>query len=594
MQALSPRLAAAVGCIVFAALTAPTRVAAEAKPCEVLVIGTVHAPPSLLSDLFTPAHVRATLEKFRPTAVGVEAMPEWLAAGVFFPVTYEAQEVAVPWAEEHSVPVYGIDWQEPQVARADQTPSVASPQSIQELLRRARATASSLLQQTQSPQRNLFGWINGRVGRRAIGRWYHPGPEASDELRAEVAAMAHRNDRVVERILEAARRHPGGRLAVVIGGLHKPDLDAKLALHLEVRVVQLEDLPPIGDGDVAAARRPRDAVAIANECLDGSGFWANPRGVDRKRVERWLAYLASTSPNSPAEEYFRARLHAVRGEYDEAKALLLPLAVSTNQEPLAYRGQNWFWLHLLGVSQRARVEMGRLCDLQGRRTEAVRWYRLALEELRANPPKRISAPASAMLNWYNQNLQRSYQEGMDVLALLLREPYTNELDGARPVEVPRGRNLLADPSSQMSAKWRHRAQPTDVARYERGDGTSLVVECRKDEAGPCYWAHSVAVAGEGEYVLAGDIETEGLSEQATVALCVQCRNAAGKQIGFASTAQVPGQFAPSHEWTSIGVRFTAPAGTAKLVTFAMLNGRGTARFRSVRLVAVPVGTAIHP
>ena len=56
------------------------------------------------------AQKRAALEISKPDVIGVESNPTWFAKGKFHDVTYEAQGIAVPWAKEHSIPVYGVDW----------------------------------------------------------------------------------------------------------------------------------------------------------------------------------------------------------------------------------------------------------------------------------------------------------------------------------------------------------------------------------------------------------------------------------------------------------------------------------------------------
>jgi S1-C subfamily serine protease len=72
-----------------------------------------------------------------------------------------------------------------------------------------------------------------------------------------------------------------------------------------------------------------------------------------------------------------------------------------------------------------------------------------------------------------------------------------------------------------------------------------------------------------------------------VALTVQCRRADDQMIGFATTVQRPGQFAGTHDWTPLGVQFTAPEGTVKFVVFALLSGTGQVWFDDLQLVAVP-------
>ena len=90
--------------------TAQSAEAAPKRQETILIIGVEHAPGQFRSEKFSPAHIRATLEAFKPQVVGVESNPEWFAKGQFYRETYEAQHLAVPFARDNKIPVYGIDW----------------------------------------------------------------------------------------------------------------------------------------------------------------------------------------------------------------------------------------------------------------------------------------------------------------------------------------------------------------------------------------------------------------------------------------------------------------------------------------------------
>jgi hypothetical protein len=85
------------------------RESTSAAEPQVLIIGTNHAPTCFLSAPgYTNAHLRVVLNNFKPTMIGIESNPAWMARGIVNRVTYEAQ-VAIDWAAKDQIPVYGLD-----------------------------------------------------------------------------------------------------------------------------------------------------------------------------------------------------------------------------------------------------------------------------------------------------------------------------------------------------------------------------------------------------------------------------------------------------------------------------------------------------
>lgn len=365
---------------------------------QVFVIGTVHAPAGLLLDSsYSAAHIRAALEAFLPTAVGIEAPPFWNAWGVSFEATWEIDHVVVPWARERSVPVFGVDWApvEGLASRAQGrfrsfSESLSSgPRLLADLREGARQRAEGVLasrfDEFADPgglhSHELFDWINSGARNQAapVRVWWDtrgsndPGSDPEAAARS-VDFIRARHDRVVHQIRTVTDRLRSGRIAILMGYSHKPDLDQKLAELPGVQVIQVGDLKGFTPNAVTAAWRPEDALATLREGLDGAAFYLFPEAVDQPLMTRTLQAYESAGSVTYEGRYYRARLAAVAGDTGGALRVLGDLLHEVDGEPRTAIT----YLEVPRLEQRIRLEMGRLYDLDGDRGSALRQYREVL------------------------------------------------------------------------------------------------------------------------------------------------------------------------------------------------------------------------
>lgn len=437
--------------LLLVSLAVPCVLFAQQRKTEVLVIASLHAPQAFLMEPgYTPAHVRAALNRFTPTVVGVESNPLWFGHGIFSGVTYEAQYTAVPWAVARGVPVFGIDWQDINILssmarrgleqRRRWRPDTARTLSVRNddarrlaaQIERAAATIDG------DPGRvhalDAFMWYNSAESGETVREWWESEGKASprevgrpvgDRGHALFQSLDPRDNHIVEHILVLAHRYPGSRIAVVLGSGHKFDLDRKLAGQSDVRVAQLADLPPLTAADIAAAWQPLDAIAALRESLDGALYFFNPAGVNRVRVAELLARLKTTGVQTPEVRYLEARRQMIEKHYDEAERSLRELA-SRDNGAFSYRlTVDWG----LTVAQMAQLALGQLYDLRGERSQATIQYRSLLAQLERAAPTIHSDTAFADPGAMATDGQKAFlavfesQNTREVLHLLLREPW---------------------------------------------------------------------------------------------------------------------------------------------------------------------------
>jgi len=409
----------------------------------VFVLGTVHAPRGLLLDsAYSAGHIRAALDRFKPTVLGVEATPLAHAWGLYQYATWEIEHVVLPWASRRRVPVYGIDWQDLDESGLrrnlaalrnpgpDRTATLAGKE--QEAKGVARIVTQSLAGDFADPEHRhwheWFVWINSgdRNNAPPVVQWWQQASANTDQSRA-VRALSTRNDRILDQILVLLRQNPGARVAILLGFSHKPDLDRKLAGIEGLTVVQLGRFPPITAADARRRTLPEDALRILREALDGNAYYFNPAEVDLPLARRQLALLASHGVGSDLARYYEARLRVIEGRLDEAETHLRVIIDRSVADEFVPIGP---WPPILSVRHLAFLELGKVLDLRGRRDSALANYRrvaAVLDSIRPPvPDDSVFVNRSDWLTGARRTVTRinAHQVLRDLLATLLREPWS--------------------------------------------------------------------------------------------------------------------------------------------------------------------------
>lgn len=329
-----------------------------------VVVGVYHAPAQFVSPAFSPAHVRAALDEATPQALGVESRPDWLARGAFYRETYEAQGLAVPWARRRGLPVYGVDWTgdlgpDRDYAQRRHLDDVRAAKKGPGTYYYGAVSWTDVVEPKPDPELS-YAAANGAAARKWTA-WLDKG---KDKPGSPEAYLDERNERVAERVEEAAKRHPGEVLAVVIGLAHKDDLERRLSTR-GIILRQAPTLPP----DLDDRLTEEDVVAALSEALD-----TGRAAMGRRRAERLLDRIEKS--DGPWRAYFRGRRAMLEGRLDEARTAF----AESGEGILPHSGRAWR-LHL-SLGQARLLERGRVEDLAGRRDEALKHYKALLASLK--------------------------------------------------------------------------------------------------------------------------------------------------------------------------------------------------------------------
>ena len=278
---------------------APER-AQRSDSTTLVVLGVEHSA-QLVGRSYHPGYLRAFFERVRPGALCVERSPDEFARGDHYEFTYELQHVAVPYAREHGVELCPIDWlpsrDDERLAfgrlEVVELPAVRAPSGFQGFLALDSASLGLTL------------FFADSEPNRAQVRAFYDRPRAEGWPDFPRRLGLYRTFMQAMRVRAALRAHPGQTVLVVVGSMHKDDIERVLSREPGVRIVQPSSygLPSVAEAD--ARLEERDMAAILSFNLLGVQPLVGP--VDGRWVREVLERFARAHPAAPELPLLRVR-----------------------------------------------------------------------------------------------------------------------------------------------------------------------------------------------------------------------------------------------------------------------------------------------
>lgn len=346
------------------------------KRTEVVVLGVDHAA-QLVNPLQQPAAMRAFFAAVDPDAICVERSPQRFSRRDHYEFTYEIQEVIVPWARETSTSICPFDWLPAQEdsALAFGIDDLERPP----VLRRASGFQGFVsFPEERSLTQGLF-FADAEQERARYREFYSAYP---DKPRGDFARrlFLYRTFLQASAIAAAAREHPGGRVLVVVGAMHKDDIEKILSDDPRIRIVQPVDVAAQPDSTaIAGETRTEHHFAIANFNLLGVQSYGG--NVDENWIQEVVHSLEQAAPG-PETDLLRTRLDERQGRIKTDAALARYQRIAAEAD-----GQRFSWDGIkdrarldsvydpfanLTVAQRAHLESARIHSAMGQHDEAER------------------------------------------------------------------------------------------------------------------------------------------------------------------------------------------------------------------------------
>lgn len=345
-----------------------------ADKTEVVILGVDHSA-QLINRRQQPGATRAFFDAIAPSAICIERSPERFARNDHYEFTYEIQDIVVPWARDKGLPLCPFDWlpNAEDSALAFGIPDLETPP----------------VTRRDSGFQGFLTFPEPRS--RTLGLFFADAPEERDRHRRFYAAypesatgdfprrmFLYRTFMQAKRIAAAARNYPGRRILVVVGVMHKNDIEAILSGYSYIRIVQPSTVAVEPDATtVSKFTQMRDLVAIASFNLLGVQ-WREP-AVDRIWMAEIVGELQRRNPGGESD-LLSARLAELQGA-DPRVMLRRYLQIAKNAD-----GARFGWTGVkdnsridsffdpfgnLTVSSRASLEAARIYTHLGRPAESA-------------------------------------------------------------------------------------------------------------------------------------------------------------------------------------------------------------------------------
>jgi hypothetical protein len=347
------------------AIAARAQQSSPSTRTTLVILGVDHSA-QLGAPAYHPGYFRVFFDRVKAAAICIERSPDEFARGDYYEFTYEAQHIAVPYARAHGLDICPIDWLP---SRDDERlafgrievvdpPPVRQPTGFQGFLMLDSASLRRTIfyadsDQTRGETRSFFD------GPRVTG--WRDFPRRLDLYRTFMQAM---------RIRAAVRAHAGQTVLVVIGSMHKEDIERVLGEDPGILLVQPSTYGPISAAQADAQLDQKHLAAILSFNL--LGVQPSVGRVDWRWVGTVLDRYAGAYPRS-------AELPLLRARYDVLTGRLPSAAAALTNERLAAAADSGARFTFTGVEDARRIDsyydpFGHLSVRERALVEAAREY----------------------------------------------------------------------------------------------------------------------------------------------------------------------------------------------------------------------------
>ncbi|MEP6691056.1 MAG: hypothetical protein ABJD07_07855, partial [Gemmatimonadaceae bacterium] len=264
-----------------------------ARATELVILGVDHSA-QLVARAYHPGYLRAFFDRVQPAAICIERAPDEFARGDFYEFTYEQQYVAVPYARAHGIEICPVDWLP---SRDDERLAFGRMEVVDPpAVRQPNGFQGFLAMDSTSLRRTLF--YADSEPTRGETRAFFDAPRAAGWRDFPRRLDLYRTFMQAMRIRAAARAHPGQRVLVVVGSMHKDDLEHVLAGDPAIHLVQPSTfgLPDSSQADAQLAAEDLAAIASFNllgaQPTEGPIDWAWVAAA----LDRFERLRGTTSP----------------------------------------------------------------------------------------------------------------------------------------------------------------------------------------------------------------------------------------------------------------------------------------------------------
>ncbi len=259
---------------------------------KVIILGVKHSP-QLISKTYQPAVFRAFIDRIKPDAICIERSPQEFARNDFYEFTYEQQYLVVPYARERDIPICAVDWLPDAedtllaygIADLEEPPFVRRDSGFQGFMSFSNKENLNL---------NLF-YAESEDEKQKQEKFANTLPKqtAFDYPRR---LYLYRTFMQAKRIAQAARAFRGKTVLVVIGSLHKNDIEQILENDSVIEIVQASVFGQPDAESIKKAVKREDLFAVASFNL--LGVQSKTGNIDWDWMKQIIKHLEEEKPTA--------------------------------------------------------------------------------------------------------------------------------------------------------------------------------------------------------------------------------------------------------------------------------------------------------
>lgn len=368
----------------------------EPPKTKVIILGVGHSS-QLVAESYQPAVFRAFFDRVRPDAICIERSPQEFARNDFYEFTYEQQYLTIPYAKEHRIPLYPVDW----LPSAEDTLLAFNlPDLEKPLFVRAASGFLGFLSFTDKIDLNIdLFYSETEIDRNQQKEFANtPPPQARFDFARRL--YLYRTFMQAMRILRVSNDNRGRTVLVVIGSLHKNDIEQILKGETTIEIVQPSSFGRPDAASIMKAVKREDLLAIA--AFNLLGVQSKTGNVNWEWLKRNIERLEDESLTAEVL-LLKTRLQVLSKQINSQQALDNYRRVYS----MAEANEQFTWA---GVKDKSRVDsyfdpFGNLTVKQRAQLEMAREsYKLKqtplMEEARRQLQNQLSAMKSQQLAAY--------------------------------------------------------------------------------------------------------------------------------------------------------------------------------------------------
>lgn len=223
-----------ISVILFGVCSAQSSQQTSPIKTKIVILGVGHSP-QLVAESYQPAVFRAFFDRVKPDAICIERSPQEFARNDYYEFTYEQQYLTVPYAKEHRIPLYPVDW----LPAAEDTSLAFNISDLEKppFVRRASGF-QGFISFTDKADLSLDLFYAETENDRSKQREFANTPPQQARFDYARRLYLYRTFMQAMRVLRAANDNRGRTVLVVIGSLHKNDIEQILKDEPTVEIVQ--------------------------------------------------------------------------------------------------------------------------------------------------------------------------------------------------------------------------------------------------------------------------------------------------------------------------------------------------------------------